>query len=126
MIDLWLKPLHILLVVATSGLFNLRVALRLRQSALIHNKWLKIAPHVVDTLLLLSAVALTWRIHQYPLIDSWLTTKVLGVLLYIGLGFATLSEHIGKGRRIFLWLSTQTVFLSVVFVALTHLALPRW
>ena len=49
-------------------------------------RWIKIVPHVVDTTLLISAMALTFTISQYPFLDAWLTAKTVGLLLYIGLG----------------------------------------
>ncbi|OYW91391.1 MAG: invasion protein, partial [Alishewanella sp. 32-51-5] len=75
--------------------------LRLKDSALLQRKFFKIAPHVVDTFLLLSAVALMLTIRQYPFVDPWLTEKVIALFAYIALGFSAL-----KGRTVAIrWLS---------------------
>jgi uncharacterized membrane protein SirB2 len=50
------------------------------------NKILKILPHVIDTVLLVFAVMLCLQIAQYPLTQSWLTAKVIGLVAYIGFG----------------------------------------
>lgn len=95
------KHLHLLLVALSVALLCLRFALRVRESGLLQQKFLKIAPHVVDTFLLLSAVALMFTIQQYPFVDVWLTEKVLALLAYIALGYSAL-----KGRTAAIrWLS---------------------
>jgi uncharacterized membrane protein SirB2 len=61
----------------------------LRGSPMIRVRWVKIVPHIVDTVLLASAVMLTLRIQQYPIRQPpGLPAKVLGLLVYIGLGIA--------------------------------------
>lgn len=119
-----LKPLHIFLVVSTYALFFLRGIWRLRESPLLQNRWSKTVPHIVDTLLLLSAIALAITIHQYPFVDTWMTAKVLGLLLYIGLGFVALHRGTKNLMRIFSWLGAQVVFLYIVLVAITHNPIP--
>ena len=81
-------------------------------------------PHVVDTLLLVFAIALTFAIHQYPFVDTWLTAKVIGVLLYIGLGFVALKFGKTKNIRILAWLLAQMVFVYIVLVAVKHNIFP--
>ena len=49
-------------------------------------------PHVVDTVLLASAIALAVMTHQYPLANRWVTAKVAGLLVYIGLGTIALKR----------------------------------
>ncbi len=124
MIYPWLKPLHIFLVVSTYALFFLRGIWRFRESPLLQNRWSNTVPHIVDTLLLLSAIALAITIHQYPFVDTWMTAKVLGLLLYIGLGFVALHRGTRKVTRIYSWLGAQAVFLYIVLVAITHNPIP--
>lgn len=45
--------------------------------------WLKVLPHINDTLLLSAAVALAWLSGQTPWAQPWLGTKVLALLFYI-------------------------------------------
>ncbi len=95
------KHLHLLLVALSVSLLFIRFALLLKDSALLQRKFFKIAPHVVDTFLLLSAVALMLTIRQYPFVDPWLTEKVIALFAYIALGFSAL-----KGRTVAIrWLS---------------------
>lgn len=82
-------------------------------------RWVKITPHIVDTVLLASAVALAIRIQQDPIHDSWLSAKVVGLLLYIGLGMTALRFGKTRKAKIFACVAAQFVFIYIVLVALT-------
>ncbi len=85
--------------------------------------WVKVVPHIIDTVLLASAIALTLRIQQYPFTHDWLTAKVLGLLLYIALGMIALKRGRSRRVRLLAWLAALAVFLYIVAVAVTHHAL---
>ena len=70
-----LKHLHVLCAAISIIGFIVRGALRIANSPVLQKKWIRIAPHVVDTLLILSAIGLTLIIHQYPLTSAWLSAK---------------------------------------------------
>lgn len=80
------KHIHLLLVVLSVSFLIIRFAMSLKPAAILQHRFFKIAPHVIDTLLLLSAVMLMLTIHQYPFVHTWLTEKFLAVLAYIALG----------------------------------------
>ena len=119
-----LKHLHITCAATSYALFLLRGLWMLRDSAMMRQRWVKITPHMVDTVLLGSAVALTWTIGQYPFVDSWLTAKVAALLLYIALGFVALKYGRSKAVRLSAWLAAQAVFGYIVLVALNHDPMP--
>ncbi|WP_081585762.1 SirB2 family protein [Brumicola pallidula] len=48
--------LHVSAVVISLALFSFRFALTLKGSDVLQRKWLKITPHVVDTVLLATAI----------------------------------------------------------------------
>ena len=119
-----LKITHVSCVAISYLLFVARGVLMLRASPMLQQKWLKITPHIVDTVLLASAIALAVMSHQYPLEQNWLTAKVAGLLLYIGLGTVALKRGKTRGTRIAAWLAAQAVFFYIVAVALTRRPLP--
>ena len=119
-----LKTIHISCAVSSYVLFLLRGIWSLNGSPIMRQRWIKIVPHVVDTLLLVSAIALAFTIHQYPFVDTWLTAKVAGLLLYIGLGFIALKYGKSKTIRLSAWLAAQAVFAYIVLVAINHNAVP--
>ena len=119
-----LKGLHVSCVATSYTLFVTRGIWQLRGSPIIQQRWVRIVPHVVDTLLLTSAIALAVAIKQYPFIDIWLTAKVLALLLYIGLGFVALKHGSNKTTRLLAWLAAQAMFAYIVLVAIYHDPMP--
>ena len=121
---LLLKGLHITCAVTSYTLFFLRGIWSLKDSPIMRQRWVRILPHVIDTLLLVSAIALAIIIQQYPFVDTWLTAKVIGLLLYIGLGLVALRYGRSKTVRLSAWLLAQAVFACIVLVAIQHNPVP--
>lgn len=118
------KSLHVSCVALSIGLFSLRAALQWQGVA--WRRWpvLRIAPHVVDTVLLGSALWLCWIIGQYPFVQGWLTAKVLALVAYILLGRIALGRHPANGRRLLAFIAALGCVGYIVGVALTHS--PTW
>ncbi|MGH8685881.1 MAG: SirB2 family protein [Nitrosospira sp.] len=114
-----LKMIHVASVAISYLLFSLRSVWMMQGSTALQQRWVKITPHVVDTVLLTSAIALAIMIHQDPINDSWLSAKVAGLLLYIGLGMMALKYGKTRRARISAWIAAQVVFLYIVLVAVT-------
>jgi uncharacterized membrane protein SirB2 len=114
-----LKMIHVTSVVVSYLLFSLRSMWLMRGSTVLQQRWVKITPHVVDTILLLSAITLASRIQQDPIQNPWLSAKVAGLLVYIGLGMIALKFGKTRKTRISAWIAAQAVFLYIVLVALT-------
>jgi uncharacterized membrane protein SirB2 len=121
---LLLKTVHVACIVTSYSLFFLRGIWSFRGMSVMNTRWVKIVPHVVDTCLLASAAALAYAIDQYPFVDSWLTAKVFGLLLYIVLGMVALRYGRSMQMRIGAWLAAQAVFFYIVLVAASHEVLP--
>lgn len=121
---LLLKGLHIACALTAYTLFLLRGIWQFRGSPVMRQRWIKIVPHTVDTLLLGSAITLAFVTHQYPFVDTWLTVKVAFLLLYISLGFVALKYGKTITIRIFAWLAAQAVFVFIVLVAISHGHVP--
>ncbi len=113
------KHLHVACVALSgTGLF-LRGLLMMANSPLPQRRWLRIVPHVNDSVLLAAAIALMLLTRQYPFVDAWLTAKVLGLVVYIVLGAVALRPGRPRGVRIAAWLAALAVFAYIVSVALT-------
>lgn len=80
------KHFHLLMAVLSVSFLIVRFVLSLKSAAILQRKFFKIAPHVIDSLLLLSALMLMITINQYPFVHAWLTEKLLALLAYIALG----------------------------------------
>src|SRR5512134_2195210 len=114
-----LKQLHIACVVLSYAGFVVRGVWMMRDSPLLAARWVRIAPHVNDTLLLATAIALAVMSGQYPLQQGWLTAKVIALVLYIALGMVALRPGRTRARRVAAWIAAQLVFLYIVAVAVT-------
>jgi uncharacterized membrane protein SirB2 len=119
-----LKAIHVGSAILSITGFVLRGIWMLQDSPLLKARATRILPHVVDTVLLVSAIALALRIAQYPFVHAWLTAKVLALILYIVLGSIALKR--GRAR----WMRTATlagalaVMAYILAVALTRNPLP--
>ena len=119
-----LKSLHISCAALSYTLFLLRGIWHLHDSPILRQRWVRIAPHLIDTVLLASAIALACSIGQYPFVDSWLTAKVMALLLYIVLGSVALKYAKALTPRVLAWLTAQAVFGYIVLVAINHNPFP--
>lgn len=77
------KHLHLTAIGLSVVLFLFRFILLSLQSPVLQKKWLKILPHIVDTVLLVSAATLCMLIQQYPLVDAWVTEKLFALIMYV-------------------------------------------
>lgn len=83
-------------------------------------RWLRIVPHIVDTLLLASGLTMAFLIHQYPFFNSdWLTAKVVGLFAYIALGTLLFRGPSDQRWRVTAVLLALLTFAYIVSVALT-------
>jgi len=114
-----LKNIHIFSALISFTLFFIRGLWVMRGSAMMQQKWVKIVPHVNDTILLGTAIALTISIGQYPFVDGWLTAKLLALVAYICLGIEAFRLAKTDRGRAAAWLAALVVFLFIVSVAMT-------
>jgi uncharacterized membrane protein SirB2 len=114
-----IKLIHVTTAFISITGFTVRGIWMLRDSPRLQQKWVKVLPHVNDTVLLVSAIVLAIQLQQIPFVDGWLTAKVLGLLAYIGLGMVAL--RFGKTKRVkaLAFFSAITVFVYIVLVAVT-------
>lgn len=118
------KPLHLATVAASLVLFVLRGVWMMADSPRLQARWVRIVPHVNDTLLLASGIGLAMLLQQYPLVDSWLTAKLAALLAYIALGTIALRRGRTRGQRVAAWIAALLAFGYMAAVARTHSPLP--
>lgn len=119
-----LKTAHVGSVVASFALFFLRGVWMMRESSLLRRAWVRVMPHLVDTVLLFSAVAMAVMTRQYPFVAGWLTAKVVALVAYIGLGMVALKYGRTRGVRVAAWIAALAVFGYIVAVALARNPAP--
>jgi uncharacterized membrane protein SirB2 len=117
---LLLKQLHIACAFLSIAGFAARGVLMLRESHLLRARFVRMAPHAVDSVLLASAIALAWMSGQYPFAQSWLTAKVLALIAYIVLGTIALKSGRSLAVRSASFALALATVLYIVSVALTR------
>lgn len=115
-----LKHLHVTAVMLSGTGFFLRGLLMLGDSPMLARRWLKVVPHVVDTVLLGSAVTMAVMSSQYPFVEAWLTAKFFGLLAYILLGMVALKRGRTKAVRAGFFAAALLAFAYIVTVALSR------
>jgi uncharacterized membrane protein SirB2 len=119
-----IKHLHLATIVVTLALFLLRGVWMLMDSPRLQARWTRIVPHINDTLLLASGIALAVLMQQYPLVHGWLTAKLFALIAYIALGTLALRRGKTKAQRVTAWIAALLVFGYMLAVARAHDPLP--
>lgn len=120
MIYVALKHVHVVCVALSGAGFFLRGLWMLQDSPMLQRRWVKVVPHVVDTLLLGSALSMAVISAQYPFGQDWLTAKFWGLLAYILCGTVALKRGRGKAQRAVFLVCALLAFAYIVSVALTR------
>lgn len=110
------KHLHMTFALLSFLGFFVRGLWMLMESDLLRRRWVKIVPHINDTLLLVSALILASLMGLSPGAHPWLLAKILALFVYIGLGVLAF-RHPRKGVRATAWIAALVVFLYIVSVA---------
>ena len=115
-----IKLLHIACVVLSGSLFAVRGVMMMRGSPYTNYPALRYCSHFIDSTLLGSAVMLATVLHQYPFVHSWLTMKVVLLVLYITLGTLALRRGRTLRRRAVFFAAALLVYGFIISVAITH------
>lgn len=114
-----IKIIHVSFALLSISGFFARGVLMIRGSDLLQRRWIKTAPHMVDTVLLLSAVILASQWGFAALSMPWLQAKIGALLVYILLGVIAIRPGQSKPVRITAWLAAMLTFAYIVSVAIT-------
>jgi len=112
-----IKFIHVTCVLLSLAGFFIRGIWMLRDSTLLQQRWVKTTPHIVDTLLLVSAIILAVQFRFSPLEQPWLMVKIIALLVYIGAGMVALRFGRSKTVRLYAWLFGLATILYIMSVA---------
>jgi uncharacterized membrane protein SirB2 len=115
---LLLKHLHLTFVGLALIAFVARGIWMFMNSAMLDKKWVKILPHIINTLMLLSGIGLAVFLHLSPGNQPWLLVKIIALVIYIIIGVAAFKVPNALARKI-LWIDALIVFAFIVSVAIT-------
>lgn len=124
MLYMVLKQTHVALVAASFLFFLTRFYWSLSNPSNLLRSWVRVSPHVIDTLLLLSAVALALMSRQLPLQQNWLTAKVVALCCYIAFGSLAIKRApTVRLKALFAGLAALT-YAYIIAVAISKTATP--
>jgi uncharacterized membrane protein SirB2 len=116
----WLmKSLHMITAIATISGFMLRGYWMMTASDRLQLPITRIAPHIIDTIFLLSGVALVFMLHLNAFTQPWLLAKFAGLIVYIVLGTIALKRGATRQIRVVAFVAALAVFGYIVGVATT-------
>ena len=112
-----IRLVHIGAAALSVSLFALRGAWMLRSPQRLQQQWVRISPHVIDTVLLASALWLAWQIGAEGT-RGWLWAKVVALIAYVVLGTLALKRGRTRGTRIAAFVAALATFGYIVSVAI--------
>ncbi|MDX1693797.1 MAG: SirB2 family protein [Ketobacteraceae bacterium] len=114
------KHAHMTFAMLSGIFFLVRGVWMLVDSPMLAQRWVKIVPHIIDTLLLVCAIVLMFQIQQYPLTHDWLTAKVVALVLYIIAGTIAIKRGKTKTVRVAAFGFALLCFVYMMSVAFAH------
>ena len=113
-----IKLVHVSAAALSISLFALRGTWMLHSPQRLAQRWVRIAPHVIDTILLASALWLAWQLGADGT-RGWLWAKVIALCAYIALGTVALKRGRTRRARIVAFAAALATFGYIVSVAVT-------
>lgn len=118
-----LKHIHMTCALISIIFFSVRAVWAFSGSELLQKKWVKITPHIVDTLLLLSAIGLAFAWVQSGSLPAWISAKLLALVAYIFFGIMTLKKAKNAQQRFYYFALALLTFTYIVGVAFSKNAM---
>ncbi|NNF40223.1 MAG: SirB2 family protein [Woeseiaceae bacterium] len=111
------KNLHISLAAITFAGFVLRGYWMITEAEKLRHPLTRVAPHLVDTVFLVTGIVMLLLLSLNPLLHGWLLAKLAGLLGYVLLGTVALRRGSTRSVRIMAFVASLTVFFYIVGVA---------
>jgi uncharacterized membrane protein SirB2 len=90
----------------------------------LQDRWVRVVPHLNDTLLLIAAIGMLIVGGLNPLNNPWLLVKITGLLLYIYLGTMALKRGKTKAQRTIYFIAALATIGYIIAVAVTKQVIP--
>jgi uncharacterized membrane protein SirB2 len=116
---LMIKSLHMITAIATISGFVLRGYWMMTGSEYLTRKMVRIAPHVIDTMFLLSGIALVSILQLNAFSEPWLLAKFAGLIAYVVLGTIAIKRGPTLQIRVIAFVGALSLFAYIVGVAVT-------
>ena len=118
-----IKQLHVTAATLSILFFMLRAWWSVRGAPVLQTRWIKIAPHIIDTLLLTLGLVLMVMLAAWPHQHPWMAAKLIALLAYIGLGTLAIKRGRTPRARAIAALAAVLTFAYMLGAAIRHSAL---
>ena len=116
---LLLKYLHILSVAASFALLFIRGIWLLQSYPPAQERWVKVLPHVIDTILLLSALGMLY-VHSASGNGEWMTVKLALIAFYVAALVYLMRFARNTLQKLAAWILASLMFLFITSVSVLH------
>jgi uncharacterized membrane protein SirB2 len=113
-----IKHIHMGAAALSIALFVLRGGWMLWSPQTLRQPWVKLLPHVIDTVLLAAALWLAWQLGAGAM-RGWLVAKIVGLFVYVALGTIALKRGRTRRIRVAALVAAVATFGYIVMVAVT-------
>lgn len=114
-----LKLIHIGAAILTISGFVLRGYWMLAESSKLELRTVRVAPHIIDTVLLLSGISLVWALDLPVFSQPWLMAKLAALIVYVILGTVALRRGKTLRTRALAFVLALIAFAYIAGIALT-------
>lgn len=119
-----LKHLHLSCIALSITLFVTRFYWRKQNVSMLQEKWVKILPHMVDTILLGSAIGMAIIASINPFEQHWLAAKILALLAYIVAGTFAIKRAQSANAQNISFVLALACFVYILMVAISKQVIP--
>lgn len=116
---LLIKHLHVTAAALSIIFFIIRAYWSVTENGLLQKKAVKIAPHIIDTVLLVAAILLSMMLGPAAA-QPWVLTKIVLLIVYIGVGTIAIKRGRTPASRAVAAIIAVMIFIYIVGVALRH------
>lgn len=116
---LLIKHLHVTAAALSILFFILRAYWSVTENGLLQKKFVKITPHIIDTVLLIAAIMLSMLLGPAAA-QPWVLTKIILLIAYIGIGTIAIKRGRTPKSRAIAAVVAVLIFIYIVGVALKH------
>jgi uncharacterized membrane protein SirB2 len=106
-----IKIIHFIFILTSLASFIIRITLSVIKPDILQKKIVKIAPHIIDTILLISGITLVIQGHWLGGEFGWIASKLILLLVYITLGI--MAMRFSDYKR---WLAFTGAIFCYIFI----------
>lgn len=111
-----IKLFHMIFILLSISSFIGRVYLAEKRPEMMELKWIKIGPHIINSLLLITGFTLvfqgSWLSGEY----GWIVAKLIALVAYVGLGIVAIKSQGELRWKAFAGALACFVYIAIVAV----------